>query len=202
MCSNLSKTSSMCSNVFKLVQTLFKCVQMGSNSFKTCSNEFKFVQMGSKLVQMCQMCSSLSKTCSNVFKCVQNCSKIICLSSARGPTWQAVLDLVLNDDNYEEEIYARTKHVTTVIERGASAVCLWSISSTWWPETPGNAREAQTKTRKRRWKKSTMTSVHICIFDTLWTILLNTKKIASMVPNHKESVGQVFGVMSREGQVW
>ena len=30
----------------------------------------------------------------------------------------------LNDDDYEDEIYAETKHVTTVIERGASAVCL------------------------------------------------------------------------------
>ena len=30
----------------------------------------------------------------------------------------------LNDDDYEDEIYAGTKHVTTVIERGASAVCL------------------------------------------------------------------------------
>ena len=50
--------------------------------------------MGSKLVQMCQMCSSLSKTCSNVFRCLQNCSKITRLFSARGPTWQAVLDLV------------------------------------------------------------------------------------------------------------
>ena len=30
----------------------------------------------------------------------------------------------LNDDDYEDEIYARTKHVTTMIERGASAVCL------------------------------------------------------------------------------
>ena len=45
---------------------------------------------------MCQMCSSLSKTCSNVFKLVQNCSKIISISSARGPTWQAVLDLVFH----------------------------------------------------------------------------------------------------------
>ena len=42
------------------------------------------------------MCSNLFKTCSNVFKCVQNCSKIISLSSARGPTWQAELDLVLS----------------------------------------------------------------------------------------------------------
>ena len=50
------------------------------------------------------MCSNWFKTCSNVsnvvqpvqnlFKCVQNCSKIISLSSARGPTWQAELDLV------------------------------------------------------------------------------------------------------------
>ena len=31
--------------------------------------------------------------CSNLFKCVQNCSKIISLSSARGPTCQAELDL-------------------------------------------------------------------------------------------------------------
>ena len=68
---------------------------MGSNLFKTCWNEFKCVQTGSKLVQMCQMCSSLSKTCSNVFKIVQNCSKIIRVSSARGPTWQAELDLVV-----------------------------------------------------------------------------------------------------------
>ena len=30
----------------------------------------------------------------------------------------------LNDDDYEDEIYAGTKHVTTVIERGASTVCL------------------------------------------------------------------------------
>ena len=87
--------------MFKLVQNLFKWVQMCSNLFKTCSNGFKLVQnllkcvqMGSKLVQLCQMCSSLSKTCSNVFKCVQNFSKIISLSSGRGPTWQAELDLV------------------------------------------------------------------------------------------------------------
>ena len=40
------------------------------------------------------MCSNLFKTCSNVFKSVQNCSKIIRFSSARGPTWQAELDLV------------------------------------------------------------------------------------------------------------
>ena len=86
----------MCSNVFKLVQNLFKCVQIGSNLIKTCSNDFKCVQMGLKLVQMCQMCSSLSKTCSNVFKCVcsnlfktcsnvfkwvQTCSKLAQMSS-------------------------------------------------------------------------------------------------------------------------
>ena len=50
------------------------------------------------------MCSNVFKTYSNVsnvlqpvqnlFKCVQNCSKIISLSSARGPTRQAELDLV------------------------------------------------------------------------------------------------------------
>ena len=49
-----------CSNVFKLVQNLFKRVQMCSNLFKTCSNVFKCVQM----------CSNLLKTCSNKFKCV------------------------------------------------------------------------------------------------------------------------------------
>ena len=35
-----------------------------------------------------------------------------------------VVVFFLNDDDIENEIYAGTKHVTTVIERGASAVCL------------------------------------------------------------------------------
>ena len=124
MCSNLFKLVrslfNTCSNVFKLVQNPFKCVQTCSNLFKTCSNVFKCVQTCSKPVQMCsngfklvqnllkwvQMCSNGFKTCSNVsnvfqpvqnlFKCVQNCSKIIRVSSARGPTWQAELDLVFD----------------------------------------------------------------------------------------------------------
>ena len=45
----------MCSNVFKLVQNLFK----------TCSNVFKLVQ---NLFKRVQMCSNLFKTCSNMFK--------------------------------------------------------------------------------------------------------------------------------------
>ena len=69
----------MCSNVFKWVQNLFKCVQMYSNVFKlfrcvwTFSNVF---ELFSKLVQMCsivfkcvQPCWNLFKTCSNEFKC-------------------------------------------------------------------------------------------------------------------------------------
>ena len=88
-----SKLVQMCSNMFKLVQNSLKCVQMCSNLFKTCSNVFKLVQNPFKCVQTC---SNLFKTCSNVFKCVQNCSKFISLSSARGPTWQAELDLVFS----------------------------------------------------------------------------------------------------------
>ena len=51
---------------------------MCSNGFKTCSNV-----------------SNVFQPVQNLFKCVQNCSKIIRVSSARGPTWQAELDLVL-----------------------------------------------------------------------------------------------------------
>ena len=68
----------MCSNMFKLVQNLFKCVQMCSNLFKTCSNGFKLVQNPFKCVQTCL---NLFKTCSNVFKCVQTCSKPVQMCS-------------------------------------------------------------------------------------------------------------------------
>ena len=45
-----SKLVQMCSNVFKLVQNLFKRIQMCSNLFKTCSNVFKLVQSSLKCV--------------------------------------------------------------------------------------------------------------------------------------------------------
>ena len=60
------------------VQNLFKWVQMCSNGFKTRSNV-----------------SNVFQPVQNLLKCVQNCSKIIRVCSARGPTWQAELDLVL-----------------------------------------------------------------------------------------------------------
>ena len=63
----------MCSNVFKLVQNLFKCVQTCSKPVQMCSNMFKLVQ---NLFKCVQMCSNLFKTCSNVFKLVQTCLKL------------------------------------------------------------------------------------------------------------------------------
>ena len=68
----------MCSNVFKLSQYLFKCVQTCSKPIQICSNLFKLVQ---NLFKCVQMCSNLFKTCSNVFKWVQTCSKLAQMSS-------------------------------------------------------------------------------------------------------------------------
>ena len=96
--------------------------------------------MGSKLVQMCQMCSSLSKTCSNVFKCVQNCSKIIRFSSAWGPTWQAELDLVLKGSLNLLIFSSRDSinlidqlawHLPTRVQTSGEGGALWRI---FWPK--------------------------------------------------------------------
>ena len=46
-----------------------------------------------------------------------------------------------------------------------------------------------------------MTFVHICIFD-LFGPFYQIQKNCIHGPNHKESMGQVFVVMSMEGQVW
>ena len=98
ICSNLFKT---CSNVFKTCSSVFKCVQTCLKPVQMCSNGIKLVQNLLKWVQMCSNGFKTSSNLSNVFqpvqnlfKCVQNCSKIIRLSSARGLTWQAELDLV------------------------------------------------------------------------------------------------------------
>ena len=68
--STAQNSLAMCSNVFKLVQNLFKRVQMCSNLFKTCWNVFECVQTCSKLVQMCSIVFKLVK---NLFKCYQMC---------------------------------------------------------------------------------------------------------------------------------
>ena len=143
---NLLKCVQMCLNVFKLiqnlfkcVQNLFKCVQTFSKPVQMCSNGFKLVQ---NLLKWVQMCSNGFKTCSNVsnvfqpvqnlFNCVQNCSKIISLSSARGPTWQAELDLV----------FACPSSSCLTLHLIWQMVCSWrhmwgfNIAASPWPKKP------------------------------------------------------------------
>ena len=118
--------------------------------------------MCSKLVRMCQMCSSLSKTCSNVFKCLQNCSKITRLPSARGPTWQAVLDLV-----YERFVFTALLVVSDLV-----SFTVWRS----WPQAEGNPSVAGfcglakwlhyrcgTKTNRRYCETTELTSPPFCV---------------------------------------
>ena len=88
-----SKLVQMCSNVFK-------CAQPCWNLFKTCSNEFKCALVCPNLFKYVKTCLKLIQKFSNLIKRISNVqhnnwAKIITLSSARGPTWKAELDLVV-----------------------------------------------------------------------------------------------------------
>ena len=71
----------MCSNVFKLVQNLFKWVQTFSKLAQMSSNVFKLVQNLFKCVKCVPACPRLVQICSNVFKIVQKLSAFQCKGS-------------------------------------------------------------------------------------------------------------------------